>query len=173
MDIPYGDTSGFIVDEMLQKLGRFLRIAGFNVLIPRGVQDREMAEMAEKEGMVLLTRDKDLSNMKGLHSIRIISDDVSIQLQELKGRGALKEIMRSSSRCPACNTILSFLSKENILTGDVDLKVPPKVLDHQTSFYLCRGCNKIYWQGRQWEDIAVTLKDIGLLPELPADPNLI
>ncbi|MFO8051622.1 MAG: Mut7-C RNAse domain-containing protein [Thermoplasmatota archaeon] len=162
------DSKGLICDEMLKKLTRWLRIAGYDVLSPSAKDDRELARLAMDTDRILITRDKDLSNMRGPITLKIISDDIDEQLEEI-GSNLASSINRSFSRCPLCNGRLVPVQR-NDLPDRCSKKIPPKVLHHFRRFYICTECGKIYWRGSHWNNILKRLKDHGFEPILPGRP---
>ena len=55
----------FVCDEMLKRLGHWLRVAGYDVLIlPDGSDDRELIERARAERRLLLSSDRRLAEHK-------------------------------------------------------------------------------------------------------------
>jgi hypothetical protein len=156
---------GFVVDEMLWKLGRFLRIAGFDVSIPRPTNDDELARISVEENRILLTRDKDLSNRVDSNSFRIIGDELKVQLMEIKEGIDLEKISREGSRCPACGSKLESRKKSS-LSKEEEKIIPGGVLANQTMYYLCFSCGRIYWKGVHWEEISSILGGLNLLPDL-------
>ncbi len=50
----------FILDVHLGKLARYLRFSGFDCLYSNKFEDSEIAEISDKEGRIVLTRDKGL-----------------------------------------------------------------------------------------------------------------
>lgn len=156
--------NGFIADEMLQKLGRFLRIAGYDVLIPQGVPDRRLAVMSRELNSILLTRDKDLSNTNEAMAFRILSDELGKQLEEMRVNGLFDDVERTETRCPLCGEVLKKMEKGSQPFNEISDNIPEKVIYHHDTFFSCRGCKKIYWHGRQWEDILKVLDGHGLSP---------
>ncbi len=156
--------NGFVVDEMLWKLGRFLRIAGFDTLMPRPTTDEELAKISMDEGRVLLTRDKDLSNRNDVISFRIREEHLVDQLKELKDGLDLGLFKRNGSRCPSCGYILRSKMKEEF-GQDIPSGIPPKVFDRIDMYYVCTKCGKSYWRGKHWDGISNVLDKFDLLPD--------
>lgn len=154
----------YVCDEMLQKLARWLRIAGFDVLSPGGLQDAELADIAEEEERVLLTRDKDLARRKGPHTLRIISEDLEEQLDEVFSAYSPEVFPPGNSRCPMCNGKLDVVEREKIDDLTVSDQIPAKVARYHDHFYRCRECGKIYWIGKHWERIDELLSRFGINP---------
>jgi len=160
----------FICDHMLVKLARWLRMAGFDTIVPEEQDDAALWNIASSSGRVLLTRDKELSSRKGIKAVRIISDDIREQFKELG------DLLRSFgqddrvTRCPLCNSALVAMELEQARRFS---SIPPKVMEAQNVFYSCPGCRKVYWEGSHWARIASFFNGEGLVPHLPRiDRNL-
>ena len=55
----------FLCDEMFQRLGRWLRAAGYDVVMAKeGDTDYELLRQAISEGRLLITRDRELARMR-------------------------------------------------------------------------------------------------------------
>jgi hypothetical protein len=159
------EKTGFVVDEMLWKLGRFLRIAGFDTQIPRPTSDDELARISKEENRILLTRDKDLSRRKDVHALRISHDSLENQLKELVEGLDLKSFSRSGSRCPVCGHQLEVRKKDD-LDDSIVFAIPAGVLSYQDVFYICTKCQRAYWRGNHWEGITSILKRVDLVPDI-------
>jgi uncharacterized protein with PIN domain len=128
------DVERFIVDEMLMRLGRWLRMLGQDVANPDNADDRELIERALAEKRTLLTRDKNLvkSCMKASASCVLIkSPQLEEQLKEISRMGIALEI--KPQRCTICNSPLRRI--ESPLREE----------------WQCEGCGKRYWVGSHWE----------------------
>jgi uncharacterized protein with PIN domain len=163
------DPRGFICDEMLKKLARWLRIAGYDVLSPTLMNDDELVEMSISEKRILLTRDKDLSNRKDVESCRMISDELDGQIEEFIGRFPPETYPRADTRCALCNGGLMVVSK-----GDVDNnkelqdRIPLNVQTYCSEYYKCISCGKVYWRGSHWDRIEERLDRFSIKPRLPS-----
>ena len=168
MDAEYkGTVFGFICDEMLQKLARWLRISGIDVLAPRNLTDRELANLAKETGRVLLTRDRDLSRVKLCRTLYIRSDRIEWQLREVVGAFPADTDRGGMTRCPRCNGELSVIQKECLDEMDDMKEIPTKVMERNRVFYRCMDCGKYYWVGSHWKGIEPTLSGAGLNVRLP------
>jgi uncharacterized protein with PIN domain len=161
----------FVVDGMLGRLARWLRLTGHDVAYANEFssgeeQDEILLKKAEKEGAVLLTSDKGLyqkSRRKGVRAVLIQAGDLPEQLLEVARAIPELEISLENSRCPVCNGELQEVSKE-----EVKGKVPETVLERQEEFWRCVRCGKIYWQGSHWEKILETLDEFSRRREVEA-----
>ncbi len=144
----------FIADHMLGSLARWLRFLGFDTAYPDVLSDKELAQLAEKEDRILLTRDKELARTKGVSALLINSTDIDEQLSQVMAAYDL-EIEDELSRCSLCNTNLIPIKKE--LVKD---KVPERVFEIQNEFWECRQCKKYYWAGTHYKNIKIKLKEL-------------
>ena len=130
---------------MLGRLAKWLRLLGYDTAYANNAMDHELARRARVEGRVLLTRDKELSNRRGLKTLFVQSQQLEQQVQEV--RDALGEPPDPSlSRCSICNVVL-----EDAAAEDVADRVPPYVLKTHSQFRRCPRCGRVYWSGSHVE----------------------
>ena len=149
----------FVVDGMLGKLTRWLRILGHDVKYSTKLDDIKLIDIAKKEKRILLTRDFELykqATTKGIEASYLEGQTEQEKLTELAGRFDIDlDVDIAMSRCPKCNTRVKRVSKERI-TG----KVEPNTFVHYDEFWECPKCGQIYWQGAHWTRIRKTLENI-------------
>lgn len=136
----------FLCDAMLGRLTRWIRLLGYDAAYS-DAGDHELARRARAEDRILLTRDTQLVNRRGIKALLITSDDPADQLRQVVREFDLAQ-SRVFSRCPTCNTPLRQTPR--LAVKD---RVPPYVLHHHTSFRECPGCGKVYWRGSHWQRI--------------------
>ena len=148
----------FIVDGMLGKLTRWLRMLGQDVKYSTQLDDAELVAMAEKEHRILLTRDADLykrASAKGVEPFCVSGKTEAEKLAELAERFDLSlTIDLSRSRCPRCNAKILLTPKEKI-SG----KVEKNTFSFYSEFWECPNCGHVYWQGAHWKGIHATLEE--------------
>lgn len=146
----------FVVDGMLGKLTRWLRMLGHDVKYSNKLNDAELIMIAKKEKRVLLTRDLELyqqATAKGLDTFYLEGKTEAERLANLARRFKTKlEIDMKTSRCPKCNTRVKPVPKEAIAD-----KVEKKTFSNYDEFWECPKCGQIYWQGAHWARIRKTL----------------
>jgi uncharacterized protein with PIN domain len=126
---------------MLGTLAKWLRLLGYDTAYDNVAGDPELARRSRAEGRVLLTRDRELSERRGLRTVLIQSEVLEEQVQEVQSAlGPPPD--PALSRCAVCNTEL-----ESIGPADVASRVPPFVLRTQSDFRRCPGCGRVYWPG--------------------------
>ncbi len=131
------------MDEMLMRLGRWLRMLGQDVANPENAGDRELMKRALAENRTLLTRDRKLAEScrKALAScILIKSSRLEEQLKEISQMGIALEI--KPLRCTICNSPLR--------------KIESPVREE----WQCEGCGKRYWVGAHWKKMEKTLNRV-------------
>ena len=144
----------FLADHMLGSLAKWLRFFGFDTAYPKVLPDKELIALAKREERIVLTRDKDLANVKGIDALYIESTDLEEQLTEVIVRYNLK-ITKEFSRCSLCNSILIEVEK-----SQVKGKVPEKVYNWQDEYWECPKCKKYYWQGTHFKGIKEKLEKL-------------
>ena len=135
-----GGERRFLCDEMLGKLAKWLRLLGYDTSYIKTKDDGILMVIAEKEGRVLLTRDKEL-HIRCKNSTYIKSDDPDMQLEQIfREYGLSKD--KALTMCSVCGRALQQVVKEK-----AEGKVPEKVYDLQDEFWFCSKCKKFYWKG--------------------------
>lgn len=129
-----------LVDAMLGRLARWLRLMGYDTLYWREGSDLELVRQAQAEGRLIVTRDRQLAGRRGVHALLIGAETLDAQIAEASA--ALGGRPAPFSRCPECNAPLEGLTHD----AARDL-VPPYVWQTQSAFRRCAGCGRIYWKG--------------------------
>jgi len=97
----------FIVDCMLGKLAKWLKIFGFDTIYFSKIEDSDLIDLAREEGRVLLTRDTGLiEKSRDVQSFFINSEDWNTQLEQVLDGFNLWGKVRPYSRCIECNVEL-------------------------------------------------------------------
>lgn len=146
----------FVVDSMLGKLAKWLRILGYDTLyVTYADCDKDLIELAEAEDRILLTRDTALARSWLVPTLLIKSEKIDEQIIQVSRRFNLDMEKYLLSRCPKCNITLTPIKKEKIKD-----KVPLLVYDTYKEFWRCKGCKRVYWTGTHWENIKKKIKSI-------------
>ncbi len=133
----------FLVDLMLMRLGRWLRLLGQDVANPEGISDDALLNRARKENRTVITRDRELyQSCRGaaVQCILIRSSKISDQLMEMAKNGVPLQL--DPKRCTICNSLLQEVECE-----------PSRKWE-------CPVCKKLYWQGGHWEKMEQMLERI-------------
>jgi len=150
----------FLVDRMLGKLAKTLRMLGYDTIYYQGNDAYQMIQLARREGRVILTRSAKLVPKSPEDRIlRVTEDKPFSQLRELVQKGYVSpEGENLLSRCLLCNALL-----DEILREDVEGKVPDFILYQQKEFSRCPQCRRIYWQGTHEKNMRKKLDELLLV----------
>ena len=148
----------FILDGMLGKLSRWLRMLGHDVKYTGAFDDDALIEIATTERRILLTRDVELYQRATRAHAEVVLVDGTNEAERL-GLLAMRfglslEFDPTISRCPKCNSGIGPAREE-----DVAWKIPPSTREFHHHFWECPQCGKVYWQGAHWVRIARTLDE--------------
>ncbi len=150
----------FLCDAMLGGLAKWLRAAGYDTYYARegtDVSDGSLTAKALEEGRVLLTSDGGFLERKPVRDgsvgfLRIPHLPLEEQLRLVVEHFALT---RRQSRCMECNGELGVVTH-----GAVKGRVPRGVIRDHESFFLCRGCERVFWHGSHWDRIVGRLERV-------------
>ena len=146
----------FVVDCMLGKLAKWLKILGFDVVYDHKAEDRELLNIARKQARILLTRDvRLLEGAKDIRGLFIESEKWQEQVVQVLERLNLRPQAKPYSRCIQCNVELKNLPKAKARN-----LVAPFVLEHAASFAVCPECGRVFWQGTHFEDMESKMVNI-------------
>ncbi len=148
----------FVADAHLGGLARLLRMAGFDTLFDNRYEDAAMSELANREGRVLLTRDRALLMHRLVtHGCYVHTLKPADQLRELYERLELATHARPFSLCMNCNAPLRELDRQAVCD-----RVPPRVLECHERFMGCDCCGRIFWEGSHWQDMRALLDSLAI-----------
>jgi hypothetical protein len=129
---------------MLRGLGRWLRAAGYDTVIPAGgIPDRELAARCAKEDRVLLTKDQRLAaTVAGTAPIVLVPGD-SIDEAARALRIALDIDWQHApfTRCIVDNRPLEAA------LPDLAMRVPERSRAAGGPLRVCPECGRLYWPG--------------------------
>lgn len=155
------ETIRFVADVNVMKLGRLLLLLGFDVACSDSFSDGQIADLAQDEGRVVLTRDTVLLNRKKIvFARRIRCDRPYDQLGEVVSFFGLKDQIRFLSRCSRCNLPLASVDKSDVMP-----LLEPKTKLYYHRFFQCPACQKVFWNGSHCEGISRRFREMGLLPD--------
>lgn len=146
-----------LLDEMLRKLAKWLRVFGVSTEHISGWNDSQILAYAKKHRITLITRDAKLfvrCRKKKIKCILLKSERIPIQLAQLKQALKLRFQFPEKTRCSECNTLLRLAKP-----SEVRALVHPNVLKHHRKFWICTSCRKAYWMGSHWKNIRRIFKE--------------
>jgi uncharacterized protein with PIN domain len=151
----------FVLDVHLQKLTRRLRLLGFDVDYRPDRGDAELADVAERENRILLSRDRQLMmRKKVVRGLYVRNTDPEKQVGEVLDRLDLRGLCRPFTRCIECNGAIESLDVTDARSADLAARIPPGVRSWCREYYLCRSCGRIYWKGSHYEKLKKRLDGI-------------
>jgi hypothetical protein len=147
----------FVADNHLGRLAAYLRMLGLDTLYRNDYHDNELAEIASQGERILLTRDRRLLMRKAVlfgYCPRHL--EPLDQLAELLQRYALAApAAQAFQRCLRCNTLLQPVSKQAVLD-----RLLPLTRLYYDEFYICPGCDQVYWHGSHVERMQDMLRTV-------------
>ena len=133
----------FLCDNHLGKLARLLRTCGFDTAWGGNWSEPEVARRGLNEGRIVLSGSRALLKRKVLERAMLVtSDDPDTQAADVIGRYGLVERVRLFGRCPLCNGDVGPVDK-----ADVAARIPPRTAAWLDTYYLCDGCDQLFWEG--------------------------
>lgn len=137
----------FFVDAMLGNIAKKLRIMGFDTRYLANIEDGELIRISKKDNRIIISRDEDLIRKalkNGIKAILTKNIHEIEQFREIIKESKLKiiKINGERARCPMCNSKTELVNKKNI-----QKKIPKKVLEYNEKFWICKFCDKIFWEG--------------------------
>lgn len=146
----------FVVDCMLGKLAKWLKILGFDALFFSKIADDDLLAEAAKGSRVLLTKDTGLiQKARNVEALFLESEEWPEQVRQVLTHFDLRQQVKPHTRCIDCNVALKDLSKENAKN-----LVSPFVFEHADAFALCPGCSKVFWRGSHFKDMEAQIEQI-------------
>lgn len=143
----------FVVDCMLGKLGKWLRILGFDAVYMNKAEDRDLLLLARREKRTLLTKDHELLlSAVGHPCLFVESDAWPEQLNQVLDAFRLRDKAKPHSRCLACNVGLKRIPKRSAKN-----LVTPFIFERASSFAVCPACGRIFWPGTHFRDMDLTI----------------
>ncbi len=151
----------FLVDSMLGKLARLLRIFGYDSVyaeeVEKSAPDSKLLEYAIKNDRIIITRDLPFHKKAGDQTIYLEGLDAYENLLKLEKELNLKlEFSMNKARCSMCNSFLEKIEDKSSIENEIE----SDTFHNYDEFYRCTNpiCNKIYWKGSHIDKIINKLK---------------
>jgi len=151
----------FLVDAMLGKLARFLRIFGYDTVYANDlieyynidpVPDNNLKEYAQLTNRIVITKDLPFYNDIADKAVHLEGEGIYVYLNQLKQK--LKMPLKfniQNARCSMCNSPLQEVKNKVMIK---------KLVKHETYlnynvFFQCGNptCRKMFWNGPHIADI--------------------
>jgi len=133
----------FLCDGHLGKLARLLRVMGFDTAWDDSWSEARMARRGVNENRTVLSRSRSLLKRTAMDNAMLIrSDGPDEQAGEVMRRFLLANEVRMFGRCSKCNGLLREVAKV-----DIAERIPPRTAKWLDTYYLCRECDQLFWEG--------------------------
>ena len=137
----------FLCDEMLGRLGRYLRAAGYDTTLASGGEpDSRWLKQAIDEGRYFLTRDRLVLEYRIAQGVAFLlpEGDLDRYASALSSAFTLHWTAHAFTRCLVDNTLL-------ITANDAQRARLPACAAHQHQRVMaCPTCGRLYWQGSHY-----------------------
>jgi len=139
------DDIRFMVDHMLVKLGKYLRILGFDADWDGNIRTHELITRANRERRLFITRNTRLPYQYPLpdHVMLIHETDPAQQFTTVVARLKLETARYLFSKCIRCNVLLQPVADKE----EIRSLVHPNVFGSYNTFYRCPSCKTVFWKG--------------------------
>ncbi len=144
----------FLCDEMLGRLCRYLRAAGYDALLANGGRsDAELLRQCSKEGRYFLTQDQLIEEHKAARGIALLlpQGDLDRLAAALDEHFGLDWLAHSFTRCLEDNTPLVAADAAAAARVPADALRPDEPLCH------CPACGRVYWRGSHYKRMRAKL----------------
>lgn len=142
----------FLCDEMLMRLARLLRAAGYDTALATGGQaDDALLRLAREENRVLLTRDKRLAAQAHPRGMLVDGRGAAEEAASLSAQLPIDWELSPFTRCVVDNAVLRDASAEEVA------RMPPQAQAQPGPFKACPACGRLYWPGSHVKRLAARL----------------
>lgn len=134
----------FLCDQMLARLGRWLRAAGYDTAVVVANQDdREILAESQRTKRILITRDREFQQLAPQSDSVIVLQGNSLRdcIQELSQRLPINWLHAPLTRCLVCNELLRAAGQEKFQDVPDDIQLAGWAIRQ------CSQCRKSYWEG--------------------------
>lgn len=143
----------FLCDEMLVRLARLLRAAGYDAaMAPAGAPDVVLLRLAREECRVLLTRDKRLAAEPG--ACLVEGRGAAEEARSLSAEIRLDWALAPFTRCVIDNSPLRDATRAEISA------MPASAQEKGGPFRACPACGRLYWPGSHVKRMAERLASL-------------
>lgn len=149
----------FLCDEMLMRLARLLRAAGYDAYLAAGGQSDEMLlAIARADGRVLLTRDQRLAERAAPDAVLVTGRSPVEEAQGLAAALPVDWEAAPFTRCVVDNTPLRPATAEEIA------RMPRRSRELPGPFRACPACGRLYWPGSHVRRMGERLAELAKIP---------
>ncbi len=158
-------TPAFLADITVARLGRWMRLLGYEVEI----SEFSARQLAKKDApletnRILIGRCRGRSGAPAPapHEgfVHIENEALDEQIRQVTQTWPLAFRKTFLTRCEDCNHLLHANEKWAALPPDIADKIPPRVHQWLDGCRYCTACRKPYWQGTHVVKMRAYLKDL-------------
>lgn len=145
---------------MVLKLGKYMRIPGYDAVWEPALRTHELIVRANAEGRVFLTRNRRIPAQypAPVRRLNIQSSDPVEQVHEVLRAFNLQPGDRVFSKCIRCNVFLEPVADKS----DIEPFVHPNVFARRDRFFRCPRCDTVFWKGSH---VTNTCRKLGFHPK--------
>lgn len=144
----------FLCDEMLGRLCRYLRAAGYDALLANGGRsDGELLQQCRAEGRYFLTQDQLVQEHKAARGVALLlpQGDLDRLAAALGTHFELDWLTHAFTRCLEDNTLLVAADAGALARAPADAIRLDEPLCH------CPACGRVYWRGSHYKRMSAKL----------------
>lgn len=143
----------FLCDEMLARLARLLRAAGYDTrLAADGLPDAEVLRIAQEENRVLLTRDRKLAASAHPRGLIVAGRGVTAEAESLSDALPIDWELAPFTRCVVDNSPLRPARADEVA------RMPEESRILAGPFRTCPTCGRLYWPGSHVKRMTAKLR---------------
>lgn len=164
-----GTRPRFMCDEMLGRLCRYLRAAGYDALFANGGRsDADLLRQCRSEGRYLLTQDQLVQEHKAARGVALLlpQGDLDRLAAALEALLNLDWLDYAFTRCLEDNTPLV------VADARASARVPADALRPNESPCLCPACGRVYWRGSHYKRMRARLAAWQAAKTAPSAPHV-
>jgi hypothetical protein len=151
------DPPSFLCDPSLGGLARWLRAAGYGAFVDEQVPGHRLPDEAHRRGQVLLTTEAEvlLRRLVVTGALVVVWVPSALTMKEQLGM-VMRDLglERRETRCMACGGELVATPKDEVFS-----RIPPRTAKWLDEYFVCAGCDRLFWRGTHWERIVRTLEE--------------
>ena len=148
-----GSERRFVVDTMLGKMAKWLRVLGFDTRSEHLTQHEQVDSYAAN-GFLVVTRNRSWCEHPGV--LCVTDNDPMRQLREVIMQASVTpNEVQFLKRCILCNDLLNQLPREEAFG-----LVPDYVFETHSTFFRCPSCQRIFWPGSHPGRMLKRLSDV-------------
>lgn len=147
----------FTVDNMLRKLGTYLRALGYDTVWDPLLPTLDLIRLSDREKRVFLTRNHSIGlQLPVPRQWRFVEQEKpSDQVRWVVAEFGLDTVSFRFTRCLCCNSVVEEVTDRAV----IERRVPPRVRQHMATFTRCPTCDRLFWCGSH---VRNTLRVLGL-----------